>query len=826
MIGSSLTHYRITGKLGEGGMGEVYRATDIKLGREVAIKVLPSRVSRDSQGLARFEREAKALAALNHPHIAGIYGFEADQQTHFLVLELVEGETLAERLRRGPLPTKEALSVARQIAEAIQEAHEKGIIHRDLKPGNVKITPNGRVKVLDFGLVKMEQAMHGEAGPTASAGDPEAPTITADSTVPGAVMGTPAYMSPEQARGQAVDKRTDVWAFGCCLYECLAGKKPFAGQTATELIAEVLKSEPDWSQIPSKAPREVVTLLRRCLEKDPARRLSSIGDIAITLDEASRALGGSSAPPVSEPANPASSEMSPVGVRWGRRRSLGIALLILAVAAGIVLWKRLGPEPGPQTGSAGLQTNRSPLLSAAAVADEKSIGILPFRNLSSDQENDYFAESLTEELQSKLLKVGGLRVIPMSGANYRTQELADLGRQFNVRFVLRGSASKAERQVRIHAQLVETRSQELVWADDFQEEFNHIFAFQDEVTRHVAEALRGRLLPADQSRLAKHPTANLEAYDLYLRGRAQWNRFSDAGLHQAVRFYEQAIQHDANFALAYSGLSDCYNILAIDLEAPASMYPKAKSSADRALALDDSLPQPHVSAGMNLLFFELNWKEAERELKRAIEIQDNYADAHHYYAHLLEGQGRVQEAQQQWTRAGELDPTSLQIAQEIGFSRYLAEDFAAALTLCLKAVEMDTTFIYSRTALAAVYSQTGKPDAAVELTTATRGMTDGNIPSVIAELGYAQARSGHRAPALELLHELEQRRAAGTFVDPWDLAVVHVALGENDQALADLSRAIDERSTLAFWMKVEPKFKPLRNNPQFHKLLVRAGLEE
>ncbi len=293
MIGNSLTHYRVTAKLGEGGMGEVYRASDTKLGREVAIKVLPASISRDPHSLGRFEREAKALAALNHPHIASIYGFEAERETHFLVLELVEGQTLSERLRRGRLPLDEALRVARQIAEAVEAAHAKGIIHRDLKPGNIKLTPEGRVKVLDFGLAKMEESVRGSGTP---ASDPDAPTLKAETTQPGAVMGTPAYMSPEQARGQEVDKRTDVWAFGCCLFECLAGSKPFRGDTVTDLMAEVLRSEPDWAALPAEVPREVVTLLHRCLEKDPRRRLSSLGDIAILLeDTTSSRLAGSPA---------------------------------------------------------------------------------------------------------------------------------------------------------------------------------------------------------------------------------------------------------------------------------------------------------------------------------------------------------------------------------------------------------------------------------------------------------------------------------------------------------------------------------------------------
>src|SRR5215470_1989000 len=487
MIGTTLTHYRITAKLGEGGMGEVYLATDTKLGRDVAIKVLPASISRDSQSLARFEREAKALAALNHPQIAGIYGFDADQGTHFLVLELVDGEVLSERLRRGPLPLKEALALARQIAEAIQEAHEKGIIHRDLKPGNVKITPNGRVKVLDFGLAKMEQSVRSEARSTiAQAAAPDAPTMPADRTQPGAVMGTPAYMSPEQARGQEVDKRSDIWAFGCCLFECLSRRKPFEGKTTSDLMAAVLKSEPNWDLLPKETPPAVLTLLRRCLEKEPTRRLSSIGDIALTLDETAR-----------DAAAPFSASSSPERPLASWLRPVLAGGVVLSIVAGILFWvagsgKRNG-APGPGTTRPAAST-----LSTNATGEAetlKSIAVLPFVNMSVDKADEYFSDGISEELLNVLAKVPGLKVAARTSAFFfkgKQVPLGDIAKQLNVAYVLEGSVRKSGNRVRITA--------------------------QDEIAGLIAQNLRLKL--DDAPRVAK--TVNPEAHRLLLEGWHFW----------------------------------------------------------------------------------------------------------------------------------------------------------------------------------------------------------------------------------------------------------------------------------------------------------------
>ncbi len=448
-----------------------------------------------------------------------------------------------------------------------------------------------------------------------------------------------------------------------------------------------------------------------------------------------------------------------------KRARLALALAVtFFVVLNPVLFLKFGIHSSSSSLQKGGATNR------------KAIAILPFRNLSSDKEYEYFAESLTEQLLSKLLRIEGLRVVQVSDTNYLMRELAEISREFKVGSILKGSASKAEEQLRIHVELVEPVTYQVLWAEDFEKEFKHIFSIQDEVAQSVAEKLRGRLSPVEQAQLSKNPTRDLEAFDLYLRGRAQWNRFSNDGLQRAIRFYEQAITKDTNFALAYSGLSDCYTILAVDLEPPAAMFPKAQFHAERALALDSSMPQPHVSAGMTWLFFQLEWAQAEQEFKRALAIRENYADAHHYYAHYLEAKGQFGEAQRHWSRAAELDPTSLQIAQESGLSRYLAEDFQNALVLTEKAVKKDPSFIYAKATLAAIYSQIGRASDAIEVATAARKLPDGNIPTLIAELGYAHARAGQLNEAKAILNELAERKASGVYVDPWCLAIVHVGL--------------------------------------------------
>jgi serine/threonine protein kinase/tetratricopeptide (TPR) repeat protein len=548
MIGTRLLHYRVEAKLGQGGMGEVYRATDTKLGREVAIKVLPASISRDAQSLARFEREARALAALNHPHIAAIHGFDADQETHFIVLELVAGETLAGRLRRGPLPLDEALRVARQIAEAVEAAHAKGVIHRDLKPGNVKFTADGRVKVLDFGLAKLSLPSPGLRPPSphpmgrgqgeGQTADPDAPTQLqssppAETTTPGAVLGTPAYMSPEQARGQEVDKRTDVWAFGCCLFECLAGSKPFTGGTVTDMMAAVLRSEPDWTALPAETPREVVTLLRRCLEKEPRRRLSSLGDIAILLEDTTQtrlATPVASTRPARQPARERS-----ILVRLG----YALAGLALGLAvAGIVFWRQ--PRPAERAGQI------------------RSLAVLPFEVSTSDPKLAGLGKWIPAEILSKLGQVTNLQVVNTPARIDRlVQEKkpeVEIARELGVDGLVRGELHGQGEAMKAYVSVVDGATGRLVGG---QREIAASSSTISEVPNTVAlaiidELLRLQLSAAQRSGLQEPDTKNSEAFLAFQRGR---DLLSSRQFEPAAVELRRAHQLDPNYTRAWANLA-------------------------------------------------------------------------------------------------------------------------------------------------------------------------------------------------------------------------------------------------------------------------------
>jgi serine/threonine-protein kinase len=692
MIGTTLTHYRITAKLGEGGMGEVYRATDTKLGRDVAIKLLPASISNDPQCLARFEREAKALAALNHPHIAGIYGFEAEQGTHFLILELVEGETLSERLHRGPLPLKEALAVARQMAEAIQEAHQKGIVHRDLKPGNVKITPNGRVKVLDFGLAKMEQSFCSETG-TSIPPAADAATLPADRTRPGVVMGTPAYMSPEQARGQEVDKRTDIWAFGCCVYECLSGRKPFQGQTASDLMAEVLKSEPDWSQIPEGTPREVVALLRRCLEKEPSRRLSSMGDIAIMLDESTRESAGLSPSRTAQAhaTSPPSSSSNRAPAKWLWPALAGVLILMM----GTYLWKRSGSDGNSKAGSDVARSNTLPVSPAAPVAspapDQKSIAVLAFANLSTEKENEYFSDGISEELLNVLAKIPGLKVSARTSSFFfkgKQVPLAEIAKQLEVAYVIEGSVRKSGNHVRITAQLIKAADGFHIWSEDFDRELKDIFAVQDEIARLVAENLMLKL--GDVPRATQ--TVNPDAHRLALEGWHFWHLRTEDGFTHAEAAFKKALEFDPGFAPAHAGLANNYIIRAqyrlLDGVGGADGdMALGRAEAQRATELDPGVPEAQAALAY-ALFSEGRWAESEKYFQTAFRLNPSYAMAMHWHSLVLSSQGRLDLALEEMHHAEEIDPLAFITIDRCAEMRILARRYEEALATNLRAASL------------------------------------------------------------------------------------------------------------------------------------------
>jgi serine/threonine protein kinase/Tfp pilus assembly protein PilF len=828
MIGTTLTHYRITGRLGQGGMGEVFRATDTKLGREVAIKVLPPAIAQDPQGLARFDREAKALAALNHPHIASIYGFDADQRQHFLVLELVEGETLAERLRRGRLSVEEALRVAQQIAEAVAAAHVKGIIHRDLKPGNIKFTSDGRVKVLDFGLAKI--ALLGSAGvraglapqPGVSSGQSgasvaEEATIQAETTTPGAVLGTPAYMSPEQARGQEVDQRTDVWAFGCCLFESLAGIKPFRGETVTDMVAEVLRSEPPWAALPADTPGEVLTLLRHCLKKDPRRRLSSLSDIALTLEETSQTRQPNLAVLATAEAKPGApvTAKALLSSRFGL--ILGSTVLAFSLAiAGIAFWRQPKPTAGVATTSPGTQEQR------------KTLAVLPFEGIGSGVADNDFNEGLTIELITLLQNVKGLQVQgPMASLRFKgSNDPKQVGEQLKVDHLLQGKVSRAGDRLRINVNLQKAADGFGLWATNYDRKFSDIFAIQTEVAQQVAEALKLTLGVDENRALVRQPTDNSEAYSLYLQGRAAWSRRTLLDFERAVTFFTQALQKDTNYALAYAGLADVHVLWPIyaqrvgtKLRAEDRHPEQAIECARKALDLDPTLAEPHAALGWARALYRWDWTGAEKEFRAAILLNPKAANAYHWYADMLLCVGRPEEALHLAEMAVHLDPSPIN-HNSYAFALISTGQLDAGIAYVRKRIEQEPWFqTYQSTLLRGYYR---KGDI-------------GNVVSTIEHQSGSQL-TGNSLLTQSLLSALKGRpteakailREAGQSIPPSiQLVSTLYLLSEDDRALDILEQIVEQHQMIDPWtFDTRVDWKRLHNHPRYRAALRKLNVQD
>ena len=595
ITGKRLGPYEILSAIGAGGMGEVYRAHDSKLGRDVAIKVLPDAFAHDPERLSRFQREAKMLAALNHPNIATIYGLEQSNGTSYLVMELVSGETLQERIRRdGPVPIDEALSIAKQIAEALEAAHEKGIIHRDLKPANVKVTPEGKVKVLDFGLAKAF------AEDTETSDPINSPTLSMAATMYGVILGTAAYMSPEQARGKAVDRRTDIWAFGCVLHELLTAKQAFRGETTQDTIAAVLGREPDWQALPPATPRRIRDLLRRCLQKDAQRRLRDFGDVRIEIEEAST-----------------TATLQP----WRFRRAVvGIAAVVLIISLAAAGWFYRFAERGETI---------------------DSVAVLPFVNTSGNPDTEYLSDGLADSLINSLSQVPKLRVTPRSTVFRYKGQVVDpqkIGRDLNVGAVLTGRVVQRGDVLIIGTELLDVAHESQLWGEQYNRKLTDVLVVQEDIANAISEKLRLKLSGKEQQQLNKSYTVNPEAYQGYLKGRYWWNKRTEEGFRKGIEYFQQAIAKDPTYALAYSGLADCYSLLAVyDIVSPREAYPEAKEAALKALEIDDTLAEAHTSLGFVKTNYDWDWSGGEREYQRAIELNPSYATAHQWRGEALAG---------------------------------------------------------------------------------------------------------------------------------------------------------------------------------------------
>jgi serine/threonine-protein kinase len=779
MIGRTLGHYQLRSLLGAGGMGEVYRAADTRLDREVAVKILPAHLARDVEALHRFEREAKAVAALSHPNVCPIYDFGIEQGVTYAVMELLEGETLRAHLACSALPWREAAQIGVGVADGLVAAHAKGIIHRDLKPENIFLTSGGQVKVLDFGIARVKRVVSAETKTNESA-------VSAN-TKPGTVLGTIGYMSPEQVRGEGAEATSDIFSLGCVLYEMVVGERPFARRTQAETIAAILKEEPPTLADTGKGiPRQVERVIRHCLEKQPGARYQSAQELAVDL---SSLLAPSKTP-----------LLAPALAQSRLRPAMGGAAAMVVVLLGVLVWWYLASGRGPMV---------------------DSLAILPLVNASGNVEMEYLSDGLSESLINSLSQLPQLkRIIARSTmASYKGKEIDPrrVGQELHVQAVLTGRMTQRGDQLIIEAELVNVVDGARLWGGIYDRKLAETLTLQNEMAREISAKMRLALTGEQQQRLAKRHTENPQAHELYLKGLQYNNPYTVDGFKLAIDHMQRAIDLDPGYALAWAGLALSYFNASNLYLAPSVAMPKAKFAAERALELDDTLAEAHTILGVYQGQYEWKWTEAEKAFQRALELSPGYAFAHQCYAWQLTQQGRLEDAIVMQARARELDPLTPFTSTSLAYMYYLADRNDEALAQLQSILQTNPNFVIAHVTLGLVYHQQGKFEQAISEFDQSRARDPGQ-PAFLSLSAYTYAVWGKRNEALRLLAEL-QEKARKTHIDPFHTGIIYVGLGEKDQAFVWFEKALEERSEELLGAKVNPRLDSIRDDPRFTALL-------
>ena len=791
MITNSIAHYKILEKLGAGGMGEVYLAEDTRLGRKVALKVLPASFHYDTERRERFLQEARAASMLRSPKVTAIYDFGESDHTMFIAMEYVEGELLSKRLEGGPLEIDLAIDIATQVCEALDEAHSLGIIHRDIKSSNVIVTTGGLVKVLDFGLAKILPAQN-----------PSDDTTTVPlglETAPGVILGTLAFMSPEQARGLEVDGRSDLFSLGVLLYEMLTGKRPFAGATTGDLMVAILSNEPEsLARIAPAIPPEIHWIVSKALRKDRTLRYQTARDFLADLRAAAQSLNNSFASPVS-------------GFDYANSQSGHQAV-----------GERIARDSGVRR---------------RARRQIDSIAVLPLINSTDDPDLDYLSDGITESLINALSRIPKLRVMARSTVfRYKGREVDPqrVGHDLNVRAVMIGRMQRIQDHFAIGAELVDVVDGSLLWGEQYTQKPSDILSLQNEISSDILKQLKLKLTSSDRRRLTRPHTRNAEAYELYLKGRYHWGKWTESGFREAVACYEKALGSDPSFALAYSGLGEVYCAQSYFSSDPAQSRAailKSRACAQRALEIDDALPEAHLLLASLAHLYDWEWAAAEQEFKVALELNANLAGAHLSYGLFLMDQCRFEEAAAEIETALKLDPLSLPANTSKGILLFCVERYGEAVSQLRKSLaldpvfplsELDPTFHLSHEMLGAALERTGKQEEAV--TEYLRMLPEWKgREEMSAALRAAYAESGMNGfwrRFAEFVDELSERRV----MTPVFVATIYAALGEQDAAFEWIEKAFNERTPALTHLKADPRFETLHADARFAVWLQRMGL--
>jgi serine/threonine protein kinase len=800
MVGTTISHYEILEKLGEGGMGLVFKARDLQLGRFVAIKVLIGGSGESSDHRARFIQEARAASSLNHPNIITIHDIVAIDDGECIVMEFVRGKTLADLIEEGRIPSVDCLKYATQIADALSAAHSIGIIHRDLKPANVMVTPDGLAKVLDFGLAKFAGEEEGADALGAAFGESDSTVSihinSRPKTAEGAIIGTVAYMSPEQAQGLRIDARSDIFSFGTVLYEMLTGERAFQGSSGLATLTAVLRDNPqEFSKTNVDAPPEVQEAVMRCLRKDPDQRFQSMRDVKSAIEQ----------------------------IYFASRSGLFHLSSASAASGASGEWKR-----------------------PAAARVMPSIAVLPFLNLSADKENEYFSDGLAEEIIIALTKLENLRVTARTSAFvFRGAQLniPEIGAKLNVSSVLEGSVRKAGNRVRISVQLIDVSAGTNLWSERYDREMTDVFEIQDEISQAIVANLKVRLesqsgsgslaagaAGGDAGRpvkpLVKRYTENLDAYNIYLKGRFELYKMTREGLDASKKLFEEAIRLDPNYALAFDGLAySWYQQGFLGFVAPKEAMPKAKAAVRRAIELDESVAEAHATLGVILALYDWDWTGAERELIRSIELNGASPVCRDLYAfYFLRPVGRIEEAIVETQQALSLDPLSILFRVHLAFLFYLQNKYEHSIAQFRKVLEMSPQHYLAHAWMGNVHALAGTFDEALACYARARE-ADANSKFIDSLEAMTLAMAGRRPGAIVMLDTI-MRRAANDYISPVSIAYIFTALGDKDQAFENLDQAIQDRDSSLLGLKSNPIFESLRTDERYHAILRKMQLAD